>query len=517
MEMIQSKDKRDQLALFTFKASEPNRNIIFKFGLWCRFFFPDAFQTKDAPFHAVIDDFNLRAYKGMIRSFTNIGFRGCAKTTRTKLFIAFCIANDQEHWKRYIKVLSKDIANARQIVTDIYNYFVDPNVKTYYPHIFEKTDAKREETMLSFTTSFGVKITADTVGTDQRGQIQDTSRPDLIWFEDFETRKTLRSAVETKSIWENMEEARTGLSRNGASIYTCNYISERGNVHKLVLKESESNKVLVTPIVNQGNIAWNIYTSEMIRQIEEDAEDFEGEYLCKPSASLDVMFDREQLERTEVGKVWREVSSFRMYDEFDPSHRYASGHDVAGGVGLDSSTSVFIDFHSFPNKVVATYKSNTIRPEIFGDEIDRQLDYYGGCLTAPERNNQGIATIVRLKQLGREVFAQTSSPTKLSISPPTDYGWHTNSATKPKMMYDLVKAVDNGHLLLIDPDLIQEAKSYSRDDLMDKEADPRLTTRHFDLLIACAIAYQMKDHAKHKVKRTSPAVRGGRERPNEAL
>jgi hypothetical protein len=31
---------------------------------------------------------------------------------------------------------------------------------------------------------------------------------------------------------------------------------------------------------------------------------------------------------------------------------------------------------------------------------------------------------------------------------------------------------------------------------MDKEQDPRLTTRHFDLLIACAIAWQMKDFAK---------------------
>ena len=30
---------------------------------------------------------------------------------------------------------------------------------------------------------------------------------------------------------------------------------------------------------------------------------------------------------------------------------------------------------------------------------------------------------------------------------------------------------------------------------MDNENDPRLTTRHFDLLIAAAIAWQMKDHA----------------------
>jgi len=33
---------------------------------------------------------------------------------------------------------------------------------------------------------------------------------------------------------------------------------------------------------------------------------------------------------------------------------------------------------------------------------------------------------------------------------------------------------------------------------MDSEVDPRLTTRHFDLLIACAIAWQMKDWTELK-------------------
>ena len=67
--------------------------------------------------------------------------------------------------------------------------------------------------------------------------------------------------------------------------------------------------------------------------------------------------------------------------------------------------------------------------------------------------------------------------------------------TKPKMLFDLKKAVEDGHLELSDPDLIAELRSYSRDDLMDRDEDVRLTTRHFDLLMACAIAYQMRNHA----------------------
>ncbi len=83
-----------------------------------------------------------------------------------------------------------------------------------------------------------------------------------------------------------------------------------------------------------------------------------------------------------------------------------------------------------------------------------------------------------------------------AVEHPKEFGWHTNAATKPKMFFALKKAVEDGHLELSDPDLKAEAKSYSRDDLMDREVDARLTTRHMDLLTACAIAWQGKDFAE---------------------
>ena len=78
----------------------------------------------------------------------------------------------------------------------------------------------------------------------------------------------------------------------------------------------------------------------------------------------------------------------------------------------------------------------------------------------------------------------------------TTFGWNTNSSSKTKMFNDLVEAVENGWLELNDENLIREAKSYTRNDIMDREADPRMVTNHFDLLTSCAIAFAMKDHAK---------------------
>lgn len=376
--------------------------------------------------------------------------------------------------------------------------FVDPKVRDYYPEIFAKTESKREETMQSFTTSTGIKMIGDTVGTDQRGQLQEESRPDWIIFDDFETRKTLRSAVETKAIWDNMEEARTGLAKNGGCIYNCNYISERGNVHKLVIKADDMNKVMITPIKENNIPTWAIYSIEQVNQIEKDAEDFQGEYMCKPSASMDVLFDREVMNRMPTESPVRVIADFKVYKPYDASHRYALAADVAGGVGLDSSTSVVIDFSTVPCRVVATYRSNTIKPDTFGYELARQGDVFGGSLVAPEKNNHGAGTIAILKQNYENIYYTEDKDLKVDITNarPKEYGWHTNAASKPKMFFALKKAVEDGLLLLTDPELIAEAKSYSRDDLMDKEIDPRLSTRHFDLLTACAIAWQMKDFAQ---------------------
>lgn len=506
--ILKSNNKEKILALFSFKIEDDNSRILLKFGLFVRFFFPKYFPSQEADFHKDIDLNNLLVYKGRLKSFTDIVFRGGAKTTRTKLFIAFSIANDQQNYRKYIKVLSKDMTNSKQIVTDIYNMFVDIRVRQFYPQIFAKTDTMREETMSSFTTATGIKVIADTVGTDQRGQIQEASRPDLIYFDDIETRATLRSAVITKAIWDNMEEARTGLSKNGGCIYNCNYISERGNVHKLVEKQNEHNKVLIIPIIKEGIPAWSIYSLEDIDQIKQSAEDFEGEYLCSPSASMDVVFNRESLDSMKIIVPQKTIAGLKMFYSYDPSHRYALGADVAGGVGLDSSTSVIIDFDTIPCRVVATYQDNTIKPDVYGYELARQGNLYGTCLLAPEKNNHGHATIAILKQEydTDKLYLTLGKDAKrlVSFSQSTEYGWNTNGATKPKMLFALKKAIEDGLLELSDPDLIQEAKSYSRDDLMDGEVDPRLTTRHFDLLTACAIAWQMKEYAE--IKRTQPYI-----------
>ncbi len=486
-------------ALFAFDKQTPLGDILKKLRIWSRWYFPDYFldqnenPIEDAPFHKDFDTNTLKVYRGEQSDFINAGFRGCSKTTRNKLLIAFCIANDESHTRKFIKILSSDGSNSKQFVTDIYNMFVTERVAQHYPEIFQKGVKKREETMSSFTTSSGVKITSGTVGMEQRGDVQEESRPDYILYTDFETRKTLRSAVITQMIWDNMEEARTGLAKGGGAVYECNYLSERGNVHRLIKNRQN---VLITPIIKDNKPTWEAqYTLKDIENIKQNADDFVGEYLCQPSASYDVLFDRECLDKQVPKEPIKTIAGFKIFYEFNSAHRYGGGADVSGGVGLDHSTTVFIDFTQNPNRVTATFKSNTIKPDVLGDEIERQCSLLGNPIFAPEANNHGHATIGRLKQIYDNIYLREIGDIKKQMIVAKEYGWLTTPATKPKMLFDLKKAVEDGHLELTDADIIAELKSYTRDDLMDKIIDPRLTTRHFDLLIACAIAWQMRRYA----------------------
>lgn len=515
-ELLSKGTPKEKLSLFYFDVGMENDKILLKFNLWARYHFPQYFGSEDAPFHYEMNLYNLQAYKGQLYSFVNIAFRGAGKDVKTQLFVTYCILNDTGSFRKYFKVLSDDGTNSVQSVTDIYNMLVNPKVTELYPNTFEKTVFKREERKDAFTTSKGVKVLADIVGSSQRGAKQEEARPDFIWANDFETRKTLRSAVITRAIWDNLEEARTGLEKGGSMVYTCNYVSEVGNVHRLVTeKQSTRKKVFIVPIEKEdGTPAWSRYTKDNIAEMRKTDEDFEGERLCKPSASKDMYFDRTMLDKQTPKQPIRDIAGFKMFKEYNRLHRYAGGHDVAGGVGLDSSTSVFIDFDTIPAQVVGTFASNTIMPEAFGDEVYSQGNRFGGCILGIE-NNKFDQAILKAKQLGAKLYmTATGKATTTNYALPTIFGWSTNSLTKSKMLSDLREAVESNLIEFNDQDLINELKSYTRNDLIDNAPDVRLTTRHFDLLTALAIAWQMRHHARPKKekefreesKETNPAV-----------
>src|SRR3979490_630773 len=80
-QILDKGDRSEVRALFAFDRTNTKEEVLLKFSLWARWFFPQYFKAQDAPFHRDIDTFNFRIYRGLLKSFVNIVFRGGAKTT----------------------------------------------------------------------------------------------------------------------------------------------------------------------------------------------------------------------------------------------------------------------------------------------------------------------------------------------------------------------------------------------------------------------------------------------------
>ena len=73
------------------------------------------------------------------------------------------------------------------------------------------------------------------------------------------------------------------------------------------------------------------------------------------------------------------------------------------------------------------------------------------------------------------------------------FGWETNLTTKPKMMVELSTAVNNEHVDVPSVPIQNEMRRYDKEDLSTARFDEE-ATQHWDLLIATAIGFQLRDY-----------------------
>jgi hypothetical protein len=196
--------------------------------------------------------------------------------------------------------------------------------------------------------------------------------------------------------------------------------------------------------------------------------------------------------KTEEAQV---VGSWHYYGEYKPGHRYILGADVSEGVGRHNSTIIIIDMdyqfvvegHQIQKpKVVALYATNKIAPDLLAYEIKNGGLRYGSCMAGVERNNHGFATLAILKEIYFNIYKDENE--KL--------GWHTNLASKPKMMHDLRTAIHDGLIYISDEALKKEIISFPSVDLNTSNVDEEdETVGHYDRTIGLAIAWQLRSYA----------------------
>lgn len=486
-------DKETKIHCLEYFADAPKEIKLLRFDFFCHLYFGHYFQSEGAPFHDQMIWNMFEAYEGLTR-YTNLGFRGCAKTSYTKLFITYMMLMDFKKKRRYIKVMTRNLSNAKQMVTDVYNNCV--SLRQMYGDIFLKEgDKKREETMGGFTTTSGRKLLAGTVGITQRGHIQDAYRPDFIVFDDVEDRESIQSITQTESTINRIDEAISGLSADGSYMVNGNYISDEGVIQWFLNKPTM--RVDLIPIMDEdGNPTWEKrYDKEKIKQLKEDSEDFYGEYMADPSRSDTTFFERSRVEADLAQAKQPDIESagVRYWRQYEPHHNYAIGADTSEGIGKDANTMALWDFGTFPDDIgvlAATYYNNRIPPDLFGNELVRVGREFGNCLIAPEANNTGHATLAAMRGYNN-IYTEIKDGNR-SLQRTERLGWRTTRKSKPQMLFEFRKDYNDGKMRIYDKNVLKEMRSYTTGDLTGTQVG--LVTRHFDLLMAVVIGWQMRKY-----------------------
>lgn len=209
--------------------------------------------------------------------------------------------------------------------------------------------------------------------------------------------------------------------------------------------------------------------------------------LEQPSFSKDALIDDEEehdhelwiwerptVERDEQGRAIREPN-------------YVIACDVAEGLEHGDRTSITVmDANNW--HTVATYLG--FWPvEDLADLLFWLGELYHWALIGPERNNHGLVPIDRLRRLQYPRLYRMDFIGQIVSSDRTPrYGWHTNRATKPKMVNDFVKGLREGVLVLHDGRFLAESTTFISD---GKGSYGASAGNHDDHVMSQLIAWQL--------------------------
>lgn len=187
------------------------------------------------------------------------------------------------------------------------------------------------------------------------------------------------------------------------------------------------------------------------------------------------------------------VGDWVFYAKYNPMHTYGIGADPSEGIGGDNATIVIIDFTV--GEVVGVFCSKWTTPDVLAYEAVRVAKIYGNAILAPERNNHGHAFIVVAREIYDNVYEEVIVD-KVKDTRTRKYGFHMNARTKPNVLYSLNTAINEDNLKIPDKALVREARTYLREDMNEVNHNED-TIGHWDRLMACAIAWEMRLHADY--------------------
>ena len=173
--------------------------------------------------------------------------------------------------------------------------------------------------------------------------------------------------------------------------------------------------------------------------------------------------------------------------------RFIIGADVALGVGQDYSTAVVLNKE---RQICALFRDNFTDPSNFGDILFYLGRYFNNALLAVESNSLGIATLNRLKQMNYvNLYYQTKAASLLDDEGGKP-GFRTTVGTKPMIIGNLKRAVEELDIDIPSDIIVGELRTYVSSENGSTNA---LAGNYDDTVMALAIAFEAYRTHQHRL------------------
>ena len=173
--------------------------------------------------------------------------------------------------------------------------------------------------------------------------------------------------------------------------------------------------------------------------------------------------------------------------------KFIIGADVALGVGQDYSTAVVMNRE---REVCALFRDNYVDPSVFGDILFYLGRYFNNALLAVESNSLGIATLNRLKQMNYvNLYYQTKAASLLNDEG-SKPGFRTTISTKPMIIGNLKRAIEEHDIELHSDIILSELRTYVS---AENGSTNALAGNYDDTIMALAIAFEAYRTHQHRL------------------
>lgn len=260
--------------------------------------------------------------------------RGHAKTTLIKLFILYCILFTK---KKFILVICSTADNAENIVSDVSTMLNEGNISTTFGDWRETREVNRQDLKKFSYRGREIALGAIGSGGSIRGLNVNHSRPDIMIFEDVQTKECSESEVQSSAL----ERWMIGTAMKAKSPAGCAFIFV-GNMYpgtNSILKKLKKNptwvKFISGAILADGTALWPALHSyeDLIRELDNDIamghpEIFFSEVLNDTEAGINNRVDFSKIREWPWGEMEKPQGKFII---IDPASGKSTSDDASIG------------------------------------------------------------------------------------------------------------------------------------------------------------------------------------------